>query len=335
MPLFAIFAAFLADENRVVRIGRKKNAVYRMKDDIIGRFAPSPSGRMHLGNVYSALLSWLSAKSQGGQWILRIEDLDPQRCKREYAVQLEDDLRWLGLDWDAGGIDHPDYVQSQRGDVYCECLARLTSAGYTYPCYCSRADILATQAPHESDGRVVYRGTCRPDGTPEKEAWLSHRAASCPHPPATRLRVPDREISFVDGHYGAQSVNLAQSCGDFILRRADGAWAYQLAVVVDDADQGVTHIVRGQDLLDNTPRQILLQEALGLPRPSYMHIPLITDAAGNKLSKQNKAKAVPLDNPLSTLEEVWSLMGFQRIGASSVDGFLSEAARIWAERMPG
>ncbi|MBE6331760.1 MAG: tRNA glutamyl-Q(34) synthetase GluQRS [Bacteroidales bacterium] len=260
-----------------------------MKDNIIGRFAPSPSGRMHLGNVYSALLSWLSAKSQGGQWILRIEDLDPQRCKREYAVQLEDDLRWLGLDWDAGGIDHPDYVQSLRGDVYSECLARLTSAGYTYPCYCSRADILATQAPHESDGRVVYRGTCRPDGTPEKEAWLSHRAASCPHPPATRLRVPDREISFVDGHYGIQSVNLAQSCGDFILRRADGAWAYQLAVVVDDAMMGVTEVVRGRDLLLSVPQQLYLYELLGFRPPKFAHLPLLCNAEGQRLCKRDRS----------------------------------------------
>ena len=121
-----------------------------------GRFAPSPSGRMHLGNLYSALLSWLSARSQGGRWILRIEDLDPQRCKREYAVQLEDDLHWLGLEWDEGGIEQPEYVQSQRGPIYEEHLSKLQQAGLTYPCYCTRADIMATQAPHESDGRIVW-----------------------------------------------------------------------------------------------------------------------------------------------------------------------------------
>ena len=254
-----------------------------------GRFAPSPSGRMHLGNVYSALISWLSAKSQGGAWILRIEDLDPQRCRREYAVQLEDDLRWLGLTWDAGGIGQPNYVQSQRSDIYAEHLERLRAIGLTYPCYCSRADILATQAPHESDGRVVYRGTCRPDGTAEKAAWLANRAASCPHAPATRLRVPDREIRFTDGHYGAQAVNLARECGDFILRRADGAWAYQLAVVVDDALMGVTEVVRGRDLLLSVPQQLYLYEVLGYRAPRFAHLPLLCNEQGQRLCKRDKS----------------------------------------------
>ncbi len=254
-----------------------------------GRFAPSPSGRMHLGNVYSALISWLSAKSQGGAWILRIEDLDPQRCRREYAVQLEDDLRWLGLTWDAGGIGQPDYVQSHRGDIYAEHLERLRAIGLTYPCYCSRADILATQAPHESDGRVVYRGTCRPDGTVEKAEWLANRAASCPHAPAIRLRVPDREIRFTDGHYGEQAVNLAHECGDFILRRADGAWAYQLAVVVDDALMGVTEVVRGRDLLLSVPQQLYLYEVLGYSAPRFAHLPLLCNEQGQRLCKRDKS----------------------------------------------
>lgn len=254
-----------------------------------GRFAPSPSGRMHLGNLYSALLSWLSARSQGGRWILRIEDLDPQRCKREYAFQLEDDLHWLGLEWDEGGIDQPEYVQSQRGAIYEEHLRKLQQADLTYPCYCSRADIMATQAPHESDGRVVYQGTCRPDGTSGKASLIAQRAAACPHAPATRLIVPDRSISFIDGHYGPQSVNLTHECGDFILRRADGAWAYQLAVVVDDALMGVTEVVRGRDLLLSVPQQLYLYEILGYHAPRFVHLPLLCNEKGQRLCKRDQS----------------------------------------------
>lgn len=252
-----------------------------------GRFAPSPSGRMHMGNVYSALLSWLSVRSQGGQWLLRIEDLDPQRCKRDYALQLEEDLRWLGLDWDAGGIDNPLYVQSQRSAIYEEYLNRLRDLELTYPCYCSRADILATQAPHESDGRVVYQGTCRPDGTAQKAALIAQKAATCPHAPATRLCVPNRDITFVDGHYGPQSINLAKECGDFILRRADGAWAYQLAVVVDDALMGVTEVIRGRDLLQSVPQQLYLYEVLGFKAPKFAHLPLLCNQQQQRLCKRD------------------------------------------------
>lgn len=242
-----------------------------------------------MGNVYSALLSWLSAKSQGGEWVLRIEDLDPQRCKRDYALQLEDDLRWLGLNWDAGGIEDPLYVQSQRGAIYEEYLHRLQELGLTYPCYCSRADILATQAPHESDGRVVYQGTCRPDGTAQKEAFIAQKAATCTHAPATRLCVPDRDIPFIDGHYGPQSINLAKECGDFILRRADGAWAYQLAVVVDDALMGVTEVIRGRDLLQSVPQQLYLYEILGFEAPKFAHLPLLCNLQGQRLCKRDQS----------------------------------------------
>jgi len=188
----------------------------------VGRFAPSPSGRMHLGNVYTAVMSWLSARSRGGRWILRIEDLDPQRSKPEYTRLIEDDLRWLGLEWDEGGTDgrssRGPYLQSLRHDLYADALRRLEEKGLTYRCICRRANILATQAPHESDGRVIYKGTCRPPrlgGTAEIPA---------DRPAATRLFVPDRTISFTDRICGPQSVNLATHCGDFILRRADGAW---------------------------------------------------------------------------------------------------------------
>ena len=246
-----------------------------------GRFAPSPTGRMHLGNVYSALLSWLSVRSQDGAWVLRIEDLDPQRSRREFARQIEDDLRWLGLDWDEY------YVQSERGEIYTHYLNVLGQKGLTYPCYCTRADIMATQAPHESDGRIVYAGTCRPKQL--EEAWLNVDAHPSGRKPATRIIVPDEEISFVDAHYGEQSVNLARHCGDFVLRRADGAWAYQLAVVVDDALMGITEVVRGRDLLLSAPQQIYLYRLLGFAAPTFCHLPLLCNLAGQRLCKRDKS----------------------------------------------
>ena len=230
-----------------------------------GRFAPSPTGRMHLGNVFCALLSWLSAKSKGGEWVLRIEDLDPQRSRREYALQLMDDLQWLGLPWDGEPL-----WQSQRGHIYEEYLHRLQEMGLTYPCYCTRADIMATQAPHETDGRVVYKGTCRPrytDAARSVPTATNHISPSIEGGvgvglATTRLIVPDCTIPFTDGHYGQHDINLAEHCGDYIIRRKDGAWAYQLAVVVDDALMGVTEIVRGRDLLLSSPQQIHLRNLL-------------------------------------------------------------------------
>ena len=236
----------------------------------IGRFAPSPTGRMHLGNVFSALLSWLSAKSQGGQWLLRIEDIDPGRSRQAYADLLMNDLEWLGLSWDG----EPVY-QSQRSDIYEHYFQMLKAQGMTYPCYCTRADLLATQAPHESDGRVVYPGTCR------------HLKEQPNKPAATRLIVPDRDITFVDGHYGAQSVNLAHHVGDFIIRRKDGAWAYQLAVVIDDALMGVTEVVRGCDLLLSSPQQMYVAQLLGFTSPRFIHLPLLCNAQGQRLSKRD------------------------------------------------
>ena len=230
-----------------------------------GRFAPSPTGRMHLGNVFCALLSWLSAKSKGGEWVLRIEDLDPQRSKKEYALQLMDDLQWLGLPWDGEPV-----WQSQRGHIYEEYLHRLQEIGLTYPCFCTRADIMATQAPHETDGRVVYKGTCRPrytDAARSVPTATNHISPSIEGGvgvglATTRLIVPDCTIPFTDGHYGQHDINLAEHCGDYIIKRKDGAWAYQLAVVVDDALMGVTEIVRGRDLLLSSPQQIHLRNLL-------------------------------------------------------------------------
>ena len=225
---------------------------------------------MHLGNVFSALLSWLSVKSRGGKWLLRIEDIDPERSKQAFADLLMNDLEWLGLTWD----EEPVY-QSKRADIYEYYYRLLQKQHVTYPCYCTRNDILATQAPHESDGRVVYKGTCRYlPPQPNKAA-------------ATRLIVPDEDIVFNDGHYGCQSVNLAKQVGDFIIRRKDGAWAYQLVVVVDDALMGVNEVVRGRDLLLSTPQQMYLARLLGFTEPSFTHLPLLCNKSGQRLSKRD------------------------------------------------
>ena len=245
-------------------------------NNVKGRFAPSPTGRMHLGNVFSALLSWLSAKSKGGEWLLRIEDIDPQRSRQQWADLIMADLEWLGLQWDEG-----PYYQSLRGDIYEHYLQQLTAQGMTYPCYCTRADILATQAPHESDGRVVYKGTCRnlPPGT--------HSG-----PAAIRMKVPPQGegvVSFTDAHYGTHTVDLTAQCGDFIVRRKDGAWAYQLAVVVDDALMGINEVVRGRDLLLSSPQQIYLARQLGFVPPRFVHLPLLCNSAGQRLSKRDRS----------------------------------------------
>ncbi len=254
-----------------------------------GRFAPSPTGRMHLGNVFAALISWLSARKEGGKWILRIEDLDPQRSRIGHARLIEDDLAWLGLDWDEGGVDgkgpNGPYCQSMRGEIYKEALEKLQATGLTYPCFCTRADIMATQAPHESDGRVVYAGTCRPSrlGGSFDEATVDRPER------AIRLFVPDKDMTFTDKLYGGQTVNLAAHCGDFVLRRADGAWAYQLAVVIDDALMGVTEVVRGSDLLLSSAQQIYLYDLLGYPAPQFAHVPLLCNEKGIRLSKRDSS----------------------------------------------
>lgn len=252
----------------------------------VGRFAPSPSGRMHLGNIFTALVSWLSARSAGGRWVLRIEDLDPQRSKLQHARMIEDDLEWLGLDWDEGGLDnkgpHGPYSQSRRDSFYADALQRLRSMGLTYPCTCTRAEIMATQAPHASDGRVVYSGHCRPADRPPFTSGTHGRHT-------TRIFVPDETISFSDGVYGPREFNVACECGDFILQRADGAWAYQLAVVVDDALMKVTEVVRGNDLLSSTAQQLYLYRLLGLEAPRFIHLPLICADDGRRLSKRDRS----------------------------------------------
>lgn len=248
---------------------------------VIGRFAPTPSGRMHLGNVFSALMAWLATRSAGGRMILRIEDLDPRAQDRTVARLLMDDLAWLGLNWDEG-----PYFQSERGNLYAEAIERLDLQGLTYPCFCTRSELHAATAPHASDGTYVYQGTCR-NLSPEEVARRSKL-----RPPATRLRVPSESdpagtISFDDTVYGHCSEVLARECGDFLVRRSDGVVAYQLAVVVDDALMGVTQVVRGHDLLGSVPRQMYLQRQLGFTTPSYAHVPLLIDPDGRRLSKRD------------------------------------------------
>ena len=240
-----------------------------------GRFAPSPSGRMHLGNVFSAMLAWLSVRSQNGEMVLRIEDLDPDRCRPEYAETLKADLQWLGLDW-----DREQTPQSLRTAAYAKEFDKLADLGLVYPCYCTRGELHAASAPHASDGRVLYAGTCRH----LTEAQRAEKTKK----PAWRLQVPDRAYAFTDGLQGYFTENLAAECGDFIIRRADGVYAYQLAVVTDDADGGVTQVVRGMDLLDSTPRQLYLYELLGKQAPEFYHVPLLTAPDGRRLSKREK-----------------------------------------------
>lgn len=251
---------------------------------VTGRFAPSPSGRIHLGNILCCLLAWLSVRQQAGRMVLRIEDLDTARCPQRYARQMMEDLYWLGLDWDEGpevGGSNGPYFQSQRTDRYQAALERLEAQGLVYPCFCTRAELHAASAPHREDGQVIYPGTCR-NLSAAQVAERSLRRA-----PALRLRVPEEEIGFTDGHLGTVRENLARTCGDFLLRRSDGMFAYQLAVVVDDAAMGIREVVRGADLLDSTPRQLYLYRLLDLTPPSFCHVPLLLAPDGRRLSKRD------------------------------------------------
>ena len=233
---------------------------------------------MHLGNLMCCLLAWLSAKSKGGQVLLRIEDLDTQRCPRSYADAIVDDLAWLGL---AADGPTPPVYQSDRSEIYQRYFDELSRRGLVYPCFCSRSQLHAASAPHTSDGNVVYPGTCRGLTAAEIEEKSKKKA------PAYRLMVPDEDITFVDGCMGLHTENLLHDCGDFYLRRADGVFAYQLAVVVDDARMGVTEVVRGADLLSSTARQLYLYRLLGLPAPKFAHCPLLLASDGRRLSKRD------------------------------------------------
>lgn len=246
-----------------------------------GRFAPSPTGALHLGSLVAALGSWLMARRRGGDWLVRMEDLDPPREVPGAAERLIQTLAAFGM-----RSDEPVMWQSQRGDAYAAALERLIAAGLAFPCRCSRSDLAATGGIHR---RCV--------------------AGKRQVPAAVRLRAPDRVITFDDALQGPQAQSLATEVGDFVLRRADGPWAYQLAVVVDDAAQGITDIVRGADLLDSTPRQIFLQGQLGLPTPAYAHLPLLVDAQGRKLGKSLAARPVDPDAPRPALSAAWRFLG--------------------------
>ena len=271
---------------------------------------------MHLGNVYAALISWLSVKKEGGSWLLRIEDLDRQRCKRQWADQLMDDLAWLGLEWDEGpkiegankiGGGGP-YFQSERDAIYQEFFERLETQGLVYDCFCRRADLMASSAPHAGDGTPIYAGTCRNLSPAERERLLKERA------PAKRIRVDARQSVFVDGRYGEQKCDLERDCGDFVLRRADGNFSYQLAVTVDDALMGVTQVARGRDLLASTHQQLFLYKKLGFAAPRFYHFPLLVDKQGRRLCKRDKDldMAVLRANcaPQKIIGKIMTLCGF-------------------------
>lgn len=238
----------------------------------VGRFAPTPSGRMHLGNVFAALVAWLSVRSRNGSLVLRMEDLDTQRTSSEFADTLRKDLKWLGLDWDA---ETPP--QSQRSPVYDRYFQQLRERGLLYPCYCTRSQLHNVNAPHQSDGTYVYAGTCRNLTQPPKDRL-----------PSWRVMVPDREYVVDDLCQGIFRQNLSTDCGDFVVRRADGCYVYQLAVTVDDGEAGVTEVVRGMDLLGSAPRQMYLQELFGFSHPQYGHVPMLLAPDGRRLSKRDK-----------------------------------------------
>lgn len=241
----------------------------------VGRFAPTPSGRMHLGNVFAALIAWLSVRSRDGEMVLRMEDLDTQRTSAEFAETLRDDLRWLGFTW-----DRETPAQSQRSAVYDKYFEILREKGLLYPCYCTRSQLHSVNAPHLSDGTYVYPGTCRNLTEGEQAAFR--------RPPAWRVVVPDRVWTVEDRIQGTYRCNLATECGDMVVRRADGVYVYQLAVTVDDGEAGITEVVRGMDLLSSAPRQMYLQELFGFPHPEYAHVPMLLAPDGRRLSKRDR-----------------------------------------------
>jgi len=278
-----------------------------------GRFAPSPTGAMHAGSLLAALASWLDARAHGGTWLVRIEDLDRPRAAAGATADIIDTLAAFGME-----SDEPVVFQSDRAALYELALERLQQMGLIYGCACSRKDI-DEMAAQSGMPQGVYPGKCR-DGTHGRPAR------------AIRVRVPAETIDFNDRARGHFAQRLERDVGDFVVRRADGLWAYQLAVVVDDAAQGVTDVVRGADLLDNTPRQIFLQHAFGYPTPRYMHVPIVTNAAGEKLSKQTGAQPVDRLGALADLERAWQHLGFARLGADSREAFLARAVELWGER---
>jgi glutamyl-Q tRNA(Asp) synthetase len=275
----------------------------------VGRFAPSPTGPLHAGSLVAALASWLDARAHGGRWLVRIEDVDAPRCVPGAAEEVLRQLERCGL-----VSDEKPLVQSTRGAAYAEALARLRAAGRVFDCACTRREV----------GDGPYPGTCR-HGLHGKPAR------------AVRLLMQgddgrDVAIDWTDRRLGPQNQNVTREVGDVVLRRADGLWAYQLAVVVDDAFQGITDVVRGEDLADNTPRQIHLQRALGLPTPRYLHTPLVLAADGLKLSKQNGAAPLDLADPVAALQAAAAVLGLPPVTAATPPEWLAAAVRAWAAR---
>jgi glutamyl-Q tRNA(Asp) synthetase len=285
-----------------------------------GRFAPSPTGPLHAGSLVAALASWLDARAQRGAWLVRIEDVDSPRCVPGADQEILRQLAACGLT-----PDEPPAWQSQREPLHQAALDRLVRTGAAYPCACSRKDIelklRAQGRERPRHGELIYPGTCR-DGLHGKQAR------------AWRLRVPDGVVAWTDRRLGVQLQDVAGEVGDFVLKRADGLFAYQLAVVVDDADQGITHVVRGEDLTDNTPRQILLQRALGLATPSYLHAPLVLGVNGEKLSKQNGAEALDLSDPRAAVAAAAAVLGIALPAQGTLADALAQAVRAWAARWP-
>ena len=294
----------------------------------VGRFAPSPTGALHAGSLVAALASWLDARAHGGRWLVRIEDVDGPRCVAGAQAVILAQLAAFGLHADADPM-----LQSTRGEAYQTALERLLAAGCAYPCGCTRRDVAralrARGGAHPRHAELVYPGTCR-DGLHGKPARAVRlRVAPALSQPDTALN-----IAWTDRRLGAQHQDVSHAVGDFVLKRADGLWAYQLAVVVDDAAQGITHVVRGADLADNTPRQIHLQCALGLATPAYLHTPLVLGADGQKLSKQNGALALATHEPmlaLTALREAGRVLGLQASGDDGA-GWLASATAEWSAR---
>ncbi|MBN8505515.1 MAG: tRNA glutamyl-Q(34) synthetase GluQRS [Burkholderiales bacterium] len=286
-----------------------------------GRFAPSPTGPLHAGSVVAALASWLDARWHGGRWLVRIEDVDGPRCPAGTDRLILQQLAALGLQ-----ADEPVQWQSQRSVLYEAALQRLMARGLAYPCACTRAELAAAHGPRARHGELVYPGTCRP----EKPGPAGMRTPSGRPARAWRLRLPDdAQVQWQDRRLGTQQQDVARQVGDFVLRRADGLWAYQLAVVVDDFEQGISDVVRGEDLADNTPRQILLQRALGVPTPRYLHLPLVLAPDGSKLSKQNGAQAI--GEPLNELRAAGRTLGLPELPAHTVADWLARAVPAWGD----
>jgi glutamyl-Q tRNA(Asp) synthetase len=290
----------------------------------VGRFAPSPSGPLHAGSVVAALASFLDARAHHGRWLLRIEDVDGPRTAAGAADEIARQLHALGLVPD----DAPVF-QSQRGALYQAALDRLVATGHAYPCGCTRreidAELAAMGVPAVRGAERIYPGTCRHglNGKPAR-AWRLRCGTT---------EVPVR-IAWHDRRLGDQAQDVTATVGDFVLQRADGPWAYQLAVVVDDAEQGISDVVRGEDLADNTARQIHLQRLLGLPTPRYLHTPLLRDARGEKLSKSNGAPPLDVSDPLAALREAGAVLGLPALTAVSVPDWLAQASAAWKSQWP-